>query len=186
MTSGLRQNGDNKRRLGTLLAFIVGGLLLLGTWTVMFWLESLFTESHLVGYYCCVTEADLPARGTLTRMVSDFFRVFPGRYLLSVIFVVANLWLYILSLRRNRGRNAWWLPFLFIACGIAYALASIFLVSVSWSISDYVVGPTKSAYKGLNRAWYGIVLHLTLWAGYFFALSRVAAKFASKQLVVGD
>jgi len=66
------------------LAFPLGVILLLGTWVVLYWSESLFTESHLVGYYCCVSEQDLPAIGTLERTISDFFRISPGKHLPSL------------------------------------------------------------------------------------------------------
>jgi hypothetical protein len=156
--------------------FALGVVLLFGTWAVLYWSESLFTESHLVGYYCCVTEQDLPAPGTLERAASDFFRTSLGMHLPSLIFVAANVGIFAVSVRYARKRNCWWLPFLFIAFSILYLLVDFELVMISWSISDRLVGPQTSAYKGYHRTWYGIVLHLALWFGFFVTLSRVPMK----------
>jgi hypothetical protein len=160
--------------------FVLGVALLFGTWTVLYWSESLFTESHLAGYYCCVTEQDLPASGTLERAVSDFFRASPGIHLPSLVFVAANVGIFAISERYARRRNCWWLPFLFIAYSILYLLIDFWLVIVSWSISDWLLGPQTSAYKGYHRTWYGIVLHLMLWFSFFVMLSRVPMKLKSE------
>ena len=40
--------------------FFVGLLLLVGTWIMLYWVESLFTESHLVSYTCCLADQELP------------------------------------------------------------------------------------------------------------------------------
>ena len=160
--------------------FALGVVLLLGTWAVLYWSESLFTESHLVGYYCCVTEQDLPAPGTLERAASDFFRTSLGMHLPSLIFVAATVGIFAVSARYARKRNCWWLPFLFIAFGILYLLVDFELVMISWSISDRLVGPQTSAYKGYHRTWYGIVLHLALWFGFLVTLSRVPVKLKSE------
>ena len=160
--------------------FTLGVIVLLGTLIVLYWSESLFTESHLVGYYCCVTEQDLPAPGTLERTMSDFFRTSPGIHLPSLVFVAASVSLFAISVWYARGKNYWWLPFLFIAFNILYLLVDFWLVSVSWAISDWLVGPQASAYKGYHRTWYGIALHLMLWCGFFILLSRVPVKLKSR------
>jgi hypothetical protein len=152
------------------ILFALGIVVLLGTWIAMYWGESLFTESHLVGYYCCVTEQELPAPGTLERMLSDFFRTLPGMHLLSLVFVAASVGLFAIGLRRG-GTNYWWLPFLFAAFNFLYLLVDFELVAVSWSLSNRLVGPQTGAYKGYHRTWYGIVLHLMLWGAYFVTLS---------------
>jgi len=164
--------------------FAAGFVALLATWTTLYWTESLFTESHLVGYYCCVTEQDLPESGTLERASSDFFRTSPGEHLPSLLFVGANLGLFVISLRRG-GLRRWWLPWLFIASSILYFLLDFQLVTISWSISNRLVGPQTSAYKGYGRTWYGIVLHLILWAAFFATLSRVLWRLLPKSLTVG-
>ena len=63
------------------ILFVLGIVVLVGTWTALYLGEALFTESHLVGYYCCVTEQELPATGSLERTMSDFFGNLPGRHL---------------------------------------------------------------------------------------------------------
>jgi hypothetical protein len=46
----------------------------------------------------------------------------------------------------------------------------------SWSISDRLLGPRTSAYAGYHRTWYGNLMHLMLWAAYFFMLSTAISK----------
>jgi hypothetical protein len=152
-----------------IILFVLGIVVLVGTWIALFWGESLFTESHLVGYYCCVTEQELPAPGSLERTMSDFFRTLPGKHLPSLIFVGVNVCLFVLCMRRGDG-NTWWLPFLFIAFNTLYLLVDFELVVVSWSISNRLVGPQTGAYKGYGRTGYGIVLHLMLWGAYLLTL----------------
>jgi hypothetical protein len=175
----MRSNPSILRSVVPIL-FWIGVVLLLGTWIVLYWSESLFTESHLVGYYCCVTEQDLPTPGTLERMASDFFRTSPGMHLLPLVFVVANAGIFGISVWHARKRKCWWLPFLFVAFGTLYLPTDLCLVRVSWLISDWLVGPLTSAYKGYHRTWYGVVLHLMLWLGYFVMLSRVSIKLRSE------
>ncbi len=159
--------------------FGLGVVLLVATWMVVYWAESQFTESHLVGYYCCATEQDLPAPGTLERSLSDFFRTSPGMHLPAVVFVAANVCFFALSLRRGRG-HYWWLPFLFVALNVLYLWLDFELLAVSWLISNRLVGPQTSAYKGYERTWYGILLHLMLWGVFFIALSGVLRKLLPK------
>jgi hypothetical protein len=71
------------------------------------------------------------------------------------------------------------LPFLFIAFGIPYLLTDLCVVSASWLISDWLIGPQIGVYKGYQRTWYGIDLHLVLWFGLFVMLSRVPMKLRS-------
>jgi hypothetical protein len=120
------------------VTFVLGVLLMAGTWIALYWEESLFNESHLVGYYCCVTEQDLPDPGTLERTLSDFFRTSPGRHLPSLIFVGANAGLFAVRIRRGRG-TGWWLPFLFVA------LWGAFLVTL-WGLTGKLL-PKPQASK---------------------------------------
>ena len=163
---------------------LLGVVVLLGTWTAFYWTESLFTESHLVGYYCCVTEQDLPELGALERALSDFFRTSPGKHLPSLLFVGANLGLFVVSFRRG-GRHRWWLPWLFITFNVLYFLVDFQLVTVSWSISNRLLGPQTSAYKGYERTWYGIALHLILWATFFTTLSGVLWRLLPRSQAAG-
>ncbi len=157
------------------ILFVMGIAVLIGTWAISYEMESWFTESHLVGYTCCVTEQDLPAVGTLERTMSDFFRVSPGMHLPSLIFVVANLTLFVIGLRGAQ-KSQWWLPYLFIALNIVYLLVDLLSTGFSWSIGDWVAGPRTTVYAGYYRTWYGIVLHLILWAAFFIALFRASMK----------
>lgn len=159
--------------------WVLGVVLLLGTWGILYGVESLFTESHLVGYYCCVTELDLPAVGTWQRTLSDFFRGSPGKHLLSVVFVAVNAGIFIS--RILKGRPKVWLPFLFVLFNAIYPAADFLRSEISWSISQWAVGPVTSPYRGYERTWYGIVLHLLLWCIFFFALARVSLWAVSKR-----
>ena len=154
------------------LAFLLGVALLLGTWVVLYWTQSLFTESHLVGYYCCVSEQDLPAMGTLERIISDFFRTSPGKDLPSLLFVSVGVGIF--TTRVRKARRKVWLPFFFVLFNILYLIVDFWLMGISWFISDGVVGPLTSAYKGYHRTWYGIVSHLLLWGVFFFAMAWVS------------
>jgi len=111
------------------LAFLIGVLLLLGAWGALYWSESLFTESHLVGYYCCVTEQDLPAKGTLERTFSDFFRTSPGKHLPSILFVTINASFFARGVLR--GHRKAWLPFLFALLGVSYLALDFGLIALS-------------------------------------------------------
>lgn len=165
--------------------FLSGVGLLLVFWLFLFWVESYFTEAFLVTYYCCVMPEDLPAYGTLERTTSDFFRSPVGQYLPSLIFLLINLFLF--GRRIERRYQPYWLPWWFITCYVLYMIAGFWLVVLSWSISDLVLGPQpyNVVYKGYVRTWYGIVLHLLLWLVLFAALwhgkllQRIAQGFSS-------
>lgn len=165
------------------ILFVLGIVVLAGTWAALYWAESLFTESHLVGYYCCVTEGDLPTPGTLERTVSDFFRTSPGMHLPSAVLVAANVCFFVLSLRRWR-RHYWWLPFLFAALNVLYLWLEFELVTVSWSISNWLVDPQTSAYKGFERTWYGILLHLMGWGALYLTLWVVVKRLLPESQAV--
>jgi hypothetical protein len=165
------------------ILFVLGIVVLVGTWMALYWGESLFTESHLVGYYCCVTEQDLPALGTLERTLSDFFRTLPGMHPPSLVFVGVNVCLFAISMRRGGG-SYWWLPFLFVAFNVLYLLVDFELMAASWAIGDRLLGPQTSVYKGYRRTWYGILLHLMLYAAYVVTLSAVIRRLLSKARLV--
>jgi len=143
---------------------------LIGTWTALYWAESLFTESHLVGYSCCVTEEDLPALGTLERTASDFFRTFPGKHLPPLVFVSASVALFAMRMAKAQTKRG--LPLLFVTLNLLYLVADFWLVGISWSLSDRLNGPWAIPYTGYYRTGYGIALHVALWLVYFFASLR--------------
>lgn len=159
--------------------FSAGLVMLLASWALLYWTESLFTESFLGGYYCCAAEHDLPAPGTVERTLSDFFQTSPGEHLPSLLFVGANVALFALTLRRRR-RLIWWLPWLFIASSIIYILVDFELLVLSWEISNRLLGPRTGIYTGYDRTWYGIVLHLMLWAAYFATLAILLRRLPPK------
>ena len=158
---------------------------LVATWALLYWTESMFTESHLVGYYCCAAEYDLPERGTLERTLSDFFRTSPGKHLPSLFFAGANIGLFAFCLRRER-RLVWWLPWLFIVLTIVYILADFELLVFSWAISNRLVGPRTGIYAGYERTWYGIMLHLILWIVFFATLSGLLRRLLGKSQAIEE
>jgi hypothetical protein len=165
--------------------FAAGLVVLVGAWALLYSTESMFTETFLGGYYCCASEQDLPPSGTLERTLSDFFQTSPGKHLPSLLFVGANVGLFAYSLRRER-KSAWWLPWLFIALTIVYILADFELLVLSWAISDRVAGPQTSVYKGYERTWYGIVLHLILWTVFFATLSGLLRRLLEKSQAIEE
>ena len=165
--------------------FVTGFAVLVGTWAVLYWTETLFTESHLVGYYCCVTEQDLPESGTIERAMSDFFRTSPGKHIPSLLFVGASLGLFVVSLRRG-GWHRWWLPWLFIIFNVLYFLVDFELMAASWSIGSRLIGPQVGVYKGYERTWYGIVLHLILWIAFFTTLSGLLWRLLPKSRAIEE
>ena len=167
------------------LVFATGLILLLVAWALIYWTESMFTESHLVGYYCCVTEQDLPEPGTLERTMSDFFNASPGKHLPSLLFIGANMALFALSLRRER-RVIWWLPWLFFLVSLIYVWVDFELIGFSWALSNHVVGLRTTAYAGYERTWYGIVLHLLLWGVYLAALVLLLRKLLQRTRVAEE
>lgn len=156
--------------------FLVGLILLGGTWIMLWWVESLFTESHLVSYTCCLAEQDLPSPGSMEKVVNDFFAHSPGRYLPSLIFILLNISFFVATLRFASEKQ--WLPFMFIGFNLIYIAFSLWLVTFSWLISDLLVGPQTTPYKGYHRTWYGIVFHFTLWAVFFATIWRVKKSLA--------
>lgn len=159
--------------------FVFCVVVLLGTWVALYWWESLFTESHLVGYYCCVSEQDLPAFGTLERTLSDFFRASPGKHLPGLFLLATSATIFAIGLQRARDEH-WLLPFLFIVFNILYFGVSLVLVDLSWSLSNTLVGSKMSAYAGYDRTWYGIALHLALWGVFFLALQQTSFRLMER------
>jgi hypothetical protein len=163
--------------------FAAGFAVLVAAWALLYWTESMFTESFLGGYYCCAAEHDLPEPGTVERTLSDFFQTSPGKHLPSLLFVGANVGFFAFSLRRKR-RLAWWLPWMFIVLIIIYILADFELLVLSWAISNRVLGPRTGIYAGYERTWYGIALHLMLWAAFFATISVALWRLLPKSRAV--
>jgi len=148
--------------------YFFGLILLAGSWIVLYWVESLFTESHLVSYSCCLAEQELPLPGSIERVINDFFTYAPGSYLPPLIFIVINIYVFVATTRIADEKQ--WLPFMFIGFNLIYVAFSLWLVTFSWLVSDLLVGPQTTAYKGYHRTWYGILFHFTLWGGFFMTI----------------
>lgn len=153
--------------------FWLGVLLLVGTWGILYGVEALFTESHLVGYYCCISEQELPATGTFERAVNDFFRYPPGQHLLPMLFTLINISLFMTTL--SVARQKYWIPYLFIFFNIIYVAIDFELIGASWFISDWINGPQTTVYKGYHRTWYGIAFHFALWSAFFIIIWKARA-----------
>ena len=124
------------------------------------WLEGVFTESHLIGYYCCVTSQDLPAYGTPDRTVSDLFRTPLGQQLPALVFVGASI--AITSYRIRHQRDLLAIVSIVLGANLLYAILDILLTGIGWSISTWMHGPEQTAYTSLERRVYGIALHAGL------------------------
>lgn len=163
-------NFPNVSKARQVLPFCLGILFLIGTWDIIFASEALFAESHLASYYCCLTPQELQKIGTLERTVSEFFHAFPGEGLPGVLFISANLAIFVSAWRKTP--KASWLPFVFVLFNFLYVLVDFAAIALSWTISNAIVGPQITPYKGYYRTWYGIVLHFVLWGVFLFALVK--------------
>lgn len=159
--------------------FWLGVLLLIGAWFIIYHLETLFAESHLASYYCCLMPQELQEIGALERVVSDFFRTSPGRDLPAALFVSANLAIFAAALRKAPPASG--LPFVFVLFNFLYIVADFATIALSSSISDAIVGPQTTAYRGYHRTWYGIVLHFALWGVFLLALAKSSRIVAALQ-----
>lgn len=135
--------------------------------------EGVFTESHLVGYACCVAGQDLPAEGTLARTMSDLFRAPLGQHLLDLVFVGTSA--AIAAYRARRQRDALAVVCLVLGANLLYLALSLLLAGVGWGVSAWAYGPQQTPYAGLERRAPGIVLHAVLWAAYFWTILRLPA-----------
>jgi hypothetical protein len=153
--------------------------ILLVTWITLYLWESIFTESRLVGYYCCVNEQDLPAPGTIERTLGDYFRETPGKHLLALTLVSVNAAIFVLLTEKATGARAP-IPIVLALLNAVYLFASAGLVLLSVSVTERIGGPATGPYQGYNRTWYDIALHLVLVALFFFALTRVSRWLISR------
>ena len=87
-----------------------------------------------------------------------------------MLFLGVNFGLFVRGMWKARGRA--WLPFLFVLLSGLYLVVDFWLFSMTWSLSDLIVGPQTGIYKAYHHTWYGIVGHLLLWGALFFALAR--------------
>ena len=154
------------------LFFLLGVLILIGTWKILYEIELTFTESNLAGYYCCATEQDLPAPGTLERTLSDFFKGSPGKHLPSLAFVLISAGIFVSVVHRTRGHS--FLPLVFICFNVLYFTACLLLLNFSWTVSDGINGPRTGVYTGYERTWIGIVVHFGVWVLFFKAMYVVS------------
>jgi hypothetical protein len=156
------------------LLFVLGILALIGTWFVLYLTESLFAESHLAAYYCCLMPDALSQLPAWEQALSNFFNSWPGQTLVAGVFIGLNAVVFLRALQKAHRSNRVWLPLLFVLLNILYVGVAFTVVSLSWSISDWVVGPRLSAYKGYHRTWYGIVLHFALWVDFYRLLLKAS------------
>jgi hypothetical protein len=67
---------------------------------------------------------------------------------------------------------------------VLYLWLEFELVTVSWSISNWLVDPQTSAYKGFERTWYGILLHLMGWGALYLTLWVVVKRLLPESQAV--
>jgi hypothetical protein len=166
----------NISALPRLAVFMVGILLLIGTWVVWYEWISLDTEALLVPWYCCrgdplCCDSNFPALGTWSRVLNDFFYDFPGNTLPSLAFIFINVSLF--GLKVLRAKNKTWLPLVFFLANTLLLVVDQLVTVLSWSLSDWLVGPRVGGIDaGYHRTWYGIASHLILWGLFFVALAK--------------
>lgn len=156
--------------LSSLSLIFLGVSLLVGIWFVLYWFELLFTESHLVGYYCCLTSRELPLLGTPARTMTEFFKTPLGQHAFPAFFVSVSVGITAYRLHQQK----LWLETIRSVLGISliYLILEILLVGIGWSLSTWIFGPQQTAYSGLERRMGGIILHLGLWITFFWAILR--------------
>ena len=74
---------------------------------------------------------------------------------------------------------------MFVLFTIVYVQVDFQLMVFSWTLSNHFVGSPRSVYAGYERTWYGIVLHLLLWAVYLTALVFLLRRLLSRSRAVG-
>jgi hypothetical protein len=161
-------HSPKERRPASLIIFTIGVILLIGTWVILFGWLSLSTEALLVPWYSGLEP--LPALGMWQRTINDFFAVFPGNILPSILFILVEITIF--GFRYSRSENRTWLPAAFFLANVILLGADLMVTNLSWAISNWLVGPRVGIDAGFHRTWYGIVAHLTLWTVFFMALAR--------------
>lgn len=150
---------------------MIGLLLLIGSWGILFWWVSLFTEALLVPWYCCSLDS-LPAVGTWHRVINDFFGGLPGSVLPSLTMVLISVFIFVV--RVTQAKNKVWLPAIFFLAYLFLLAADLVVTNLSWGLSNWIVGPrTDGIDAGYHRTWYGILSHLMLWSLFFLTLVKV-------------
>jgi hypothetical protein len=158
-------------RVLPVLVFAAGAILLAGSWYILYRWIMLDTQALLVPWYCDCTWDTRPALGTVARTINDFF-LGPGDDLPSLLFVSLGMALFIVKTRRARDKT--WLPLFFLLANLLFIAADLALTSLSWSLSDWVVGTRGGIVDaGYHRTWYGIVSDLGLWGVYFLVLAAL-------------
>jgi hypothetical protein len=117
--------------------------------------------------------------GTWQRTINDFFAVFPGTILPSFLFILIEI--IIFSFKFPRSDNRTWLPAAFALANFLFLAADLTVTNLSWTVSNWLVGPRVGIDAGFHRTWYGIVAHLILWTIFFLILARAKFPGNSKQ-----
>lgn len=153
------------------LAFAAGIVLLFGSWIVLYVGFELATGALLVPWHCECAWDTRPALDTLARAVNDFFAG-PGRLLPSQLFVLISAGIF--AVRSWRAQHRTWLPLTFALANVVLFAADLAVTSLSWAVSDWVVGPSSGGIDaGYHRTWYGIAAHLMLWIAFSICLVRL-------------
>ena len=117
---------------------MIGLLLLIGIWLILFWWVSLFTEALLVPGYCCSLDS-LLAVGTWQRAINDFFNTLPGSILPSLTMVLISGFIFVA--RVSQAKNRVWLPITFFLAYVLLLAADLIVTNLSWALSNWIVGP---------------------------------------------
>ncbi len=151
------------------LVFVLGMVVLLFSWYVLYVLVSLMTEALLAPWHDC-SWFTCPPLGTISRAVNDFFAGF-GRDLPSLVFVLISGGIF--ARRTWRSRDRTWLPLVFFLANVVFVAADLSAATLSWSLSDRMVGPRIGIDDGYHRTWYGIVATCILWVVFWIILAKL-------------
>jgi hypothetical protein len=152
------------------LVFAVGTVLLIGTLAVWNAWVSLGTEALLVPWQCNCSWDTRPALGTLPRTLNDFFEV-QGQDLPSLIFLLITGSICLARILRAKKRT--WLPWMFSLASLLFLVADLFVTNLSWSLSDWIVGPRLGIDAGYHRTWYVLLADLILWIAFWVILIKL-------------
>ncbi len=164
------------------LVFALGLMLLLFSWFVLYELMSLKTEALLAPWQDGCRWYTCPALGTVPRTINDFFTGF-GRDLPSIIFVLVCGGIFAMRARQSKDRA--WLPLVFFLANVVFVAADLLAISLSWSLSDRVVGPRMGIDAGYHRTWYGIAATCILWVMFWILLLKLPVEGREKLAKLG-
>ncbi len=158
---------------GRVAVCIVGLLMLVATWYVMFWWLAGATEILLAPWD---TTPQRPPVGTLARSVNDFFEDAPGAYLPPATAVGASVVLFAVGFVRKRAGRAC-LPTFLAGANALFVVLDVLAVRLAQQLLERRLPPSQTGYDlGYNRTWLSILATAVLLAFLYWAQWRAVAR----------